>query len=154
MSFKRVNYRELNSRQQEAYNFQKVSGVLADFGFTTIRLSDDWQGADFIAQHIDGKQFLKIQLKGRCTLAQKYEGKDIYICFCEAGCWYLVPHDELLSWVKGNMSVVSSASWTKGGQYSFPSLSAALKGKLEQYKLVVAEPMLHVDDADFGGPAT
>jgi hypothetical protein len=35
--------------------------VLADYGFLTMRLSDDWQGADFIAQHIDGA-FLKVQL--------------------------------------------------------------------------------------------
>jgi hypothetical protein len=47
--FKRVGYRDLNSRQQEAFNFQKVSAVLADYGFTTIRLSSDWRGADFIA---------------------------------------------------------------------------------------------------------
>lgn len=145
MSFKRVHYTDLNSRQQESYNFQKVSGVLADYGFTTIRLSDDWQGADFIAQHIDGKQFLKVQLKGRCTLAQKYEGKDIFICFNEAESWYLVPHDDLLSWVAANMSVVSSASWTTGGQYSFPSLSAALRAHLEQYKLVVAQPTVQAD---------
>ncbi len=145
MGFKQVHYGELNSRQQEAYNFQKVSGVLADFGFTTIRLSDDWQGADFIAQHIDGKQFLKVQLKGRCTLAQKYEGKDIYICFNDSGFWYLVPHDELLSWVKENMRVASTASWTTGGLYSFPTLSAAMRAQLEPYKLVVEPPAVQAD---------
>ncbi|AOF82135.1 hypothetical protein BSY238_1960 [Methyloversatilis sp. RAC08] len=74
-----VQYASLNARQKKSYNFQKVSGVLADYGFTTIRLSDDWQGADFIAQHIDGQQFVKAQLKGRCTLAKKYMGKDLYI---------------------------------------------------------------------------
>jgi hypothetical protein len=81
MKLQLVQYAKLNAWQQESYNFQKVSGVLADYGFTTIRLSDDWQGADFIAQHIDGQQFLKVQLKGRCTLAKKYRGKDLYICF-------------------------------------------------------------------------
>ena len=50
----RIRYADLNARQKENYNFQKVSAVLADFGFTTLRLTDDWQGADFIAQHIDG----------------------------------------------------------------------------------------------------
>lgn len=50
----RICYNELNSRQQENYNFQKVSAVLADYGFVTMRLNDDWQGADFIAIHIDG----------------------------------------------------------------------------------------------------
>jgi hypothetical protein len=43
--FKRVAYRSLNSRQKEAFNFQKVSAVLADYGFTTIRLTSDWRGA-------------------------------------------------------------------------------------------------------------
>jgi hypothetical protein len=65
--FKRVPYSSLNSKQQEGHNFQKVSAVLADYGFVTIRLSSDWHGADFIAQHVDGTTFLKIQLKGRLT---------------------------------------------------------------------------------------
>ena len=45
--FKRVEYKSLNPRQQESYNFQKVAAALADYGFTAIRLSDDWRGADF-----------------------------------------------------------------------------------------------------------
>ena len=43
MKFDRKAYRDLNSRQQENYNFQKVSAVLADYGFATLRLSADWQ---------------------------------------------------------------------------------------------------------------
>ena len=31
--FKRISYNELNSRQQENYNFQKVVALLADYGF-------------------------------------------------------------------------------------------------------------------------
>jgi hypothetical protein len=67
--FKRVAYRNLNSRQKEAFNFQKVSAVLADY--TTIRLLSDWRGADFIAQHFDGTTFLKIQLKSRLTFSEE-----------------------------------------------------------------------------------
>jgi len=63
--FSRVAYSDLNSRQKENYNFQKVAARLADYGFNSIRLTDDWQGADFIAVHIDGETFLKVQLKGR-----------------------------------------------------------------------------------------
>jgi hypothetical protein len=59
MTFNRIEYESLNSRQREAFNFQKVSAVLADYGFITIRLSSDWRGADFIAQHVDGT-FLKV----------------------------------------------------------------------------------------------
>ena len=35
--YAKIPYGELNSQQQEAYNFQKVSSVLADFGYFTIR---------------------------------------------------------------------------------------------------------------------
>ena len=54
MSFplKKIPYKDLNSRQKENYNFQKVAGELADYGFNCLRLTDDWQGADFIACHI------------------------------------------------------------------------------------------------------
>lgn len=75
-SFERVTYDSLNARQQEAYNFQKVSAVLADYGFVTIRLTSDWQGADFIAQHKDG-EFLKVQLgpaQGAAHLPQEVLG--------------------------------------------------------------------------------
>ena len=62
-----------------------------------MRLSDDWQGADFIAQHIDGETFLKVQLKGRLTFSKKYMDKDLYIAFFENPDWYLFPHDEVLA---------------------------------------------------------
>ena len=91
-----INYRDLNARQQEAYNFQKISAVLADYGFITMRLSSDWRGADFIAQHFDGATFLPVQLKGRLTFDRKYEGRGLHICFPNYGAWYLYPHDELL----------------------------------------------------------
>ncbi len=44
MKLQRIQYAELNSRQQEIFNFQKVAGLLADFGFNCIKLADDWQG--------------------------------------------------------------------------------------------------------------
>ena len=71
-SLQRVRYEDLSSRQQESHNFQKASAVLADYGFTTIRLTDDWRGADFIAQHIDGTTFLKVQLKGRAKIGRAH----------------------------------------------------------------------------------
>ena len=55
MKLVKIRYQDLNSRQQESFNYQKISGVLADYGFVTIRLSDDWKGADFLAQHIHGE---------------------------------------------------------------------------------------------------
>ena len=34
---RRVDYRELNSKQKEIYNFQKVAARLADYGFNCIK---------------------------------------------------------------------------------------------------------------------
>jgi hypothetical protein len=67
--FSRFPYRKLNSRQKENYNFQKVSAVLAEYGFSTIRLSDDWNGTDFIAQHANGHRVLRVQLRSRVRIS-------------------------------------------------------------------------------------
>ena len=85
----KIDYGGLNARQKETFNFQKVSAVFAEYGFATIKLNDDWQGADFIAQHIDGQTYLKVQLKGRLTFSKKYVGKDLFVCFPYDHQWYL-----------------------------------------------------------------
>jgi hypothetical protein len=103
--FEKVDYKSLNARQKEQFNFQKVSAVLADYGFRTIALGDDWQGADFIAHHIDGVEFLKVQLKGRLSFDKKYEGKDLWVCFRDVDKWYLYPHDDLLREVLADTNV-------------------------------------------------
>ena len=96
INFALIDYQQLNARQKENYNFLKVSAVLADYGFVTMRLSDDWQGADFIAQHVDGVKFLRVQLKGRLTFCRKYEGKNLQVAFPHKRHWYLYSHDKLL----------------------------------------------------------
>ena len=63
MKFEKIRYEDLNAKQKEIYNFQKVSALLADYGFTTIKLADDWNGADFLALHCAGKMTLIVQLK-------------------------------------------------------------------------------------------
>ena len=133
--FERIRYKELNSRQQESYNFQKVSAVLADYGFATIRLSDDWQGADFIAQHKDGKTFLKVQLKGRLSFFKKYQGRELYICFPHGAGWFLFPHDEILEQAMKLHAFGETESWVDGHGYSFPSLPKKLLPLLEPYHL-------------------
>ena len=54
-----IDPNKLNGKQKEIYNFQKSASLLADYGFNCIKLSDDWQGADFLAHHFDGKTTLK-----------------------------------------------------------------------------------------------
>lgn len=132
--FKRIAYEELNSRQQENFNFQKVSAVLADYGFTTIRLTDDWNGADFLALRTSGET-LKIQLKGRLTFDKKYEGRDIWLCFPSREQWYLFPHDEVLKRVFAVTDFGSSESWVKAGGYSVGNLSQQLQALLEPWRI-------------------
>ena len=131
-----IQYRNLNARQKENYNFLKLSGVLADFGFVTMRVSADWEGADFIAQHNGGNLFLKVQLKSRLTLSKKYEGKDIYIAFRNGSGadsdWYLFPHDDVLERVKS--SIGSTRSWGSGN-YSWGRLSQNMRRLLDPYRI-------------------
>ncbi|KAB0663966.1 hypothetical protein F6V25_14215 [Oryzomonas japonica] len=119
----KIKYNSLNSRQKENYNFHKVAAVLADYGFTSIRLSDDWQSADFIAQHIDGETFLKIQLKGRMSIDKKYIGKNIHICFPYGNAWYLFPHDEVVEYLLSSSNIGKTVSWIENGAYSFKIIS-------------------------------
>ncbi|WP_394693078.1 hypothetical protein [Hyphobacterium sp.] len=133
--FQRIEYKDLNSRQKENYNFQKVAGELADFGYNCLRLNDDWQGADFIACHIDGNRFLKIQLKGRMTIDSKYLGKDIYIAFLDGDVCYVYPHDTVLNAVLSLNKINSSRAWTGTKAYSWPRLSKWSRAMLEEYKV-------------------
>ncbi len=95
MQLNKVNYKELNAKQKENYNFHKVAAALAEYGYNSMRLNDDWQGADFIA--VKGDEMLKIQLKGRFTVDEKYRGKDIYISFIEDGKIKIYKHDEAVN---------------------------------------------------------
>ncbi len=126
--FQLVDYRSLNSRQKENYNFHKVSAVLADYGFTTLRLSSDWKGADFIADHTDGKLFLKVQLKGVLTVDAKYQDKDIWICFRRKERWFLYPHDDFLKWALNHTNIANTKGFElskdgrlQKGVYTWPS---------------------------------
>ncbi len=147
MKLKLVTYSELNARQKENYNFQKVSAILADYGFVTLRLTDDWHGADFIAQHIDGERFLKVQLKGRLTFCKKYIGKSLYIAFYEVGEWYLLPHDEVLELVIESSSMAGSKSWAEDGEYSFSRLSKRMKVILQPYRIFPNSEAVPADHA-------
>lgn len=130
-----IRYADLNAKQKEIYNFQKIAAALADYGFNCIKLQDDWQGADFLAYHKDGSQTLRVQLKGRVTIDRKYLGRDLYIAFpFGEGVWYLVPHDELVRQIGEHTNWLNTPSW-KRGAYSSVSLNPQLRDALEPYKL-------------------
>ena len=133
--YQRVLYENLNSRQKENFNFQKVAAELADYGFNCIWLNDDWQGADFIACHIDGNTFMKVQLKGRLTLDKKYNDKDIHIAFRQIDQWYVYPHDALRDELLSLGVMVGSKSWEVEGAYSWPKVPKQIQARLEQYAI-------------------
>ena len=133
-----IRYAELNAKQKEIYNFQKIAADLADYGFNCIKLQDDWQGADFLAYHKDGSQTLRVQLKGRVTIDKKYLGRDLHIAFPfrdgSRRVWYLVPHDELVEHIGEHTNWLNTPSW-KRGAYSSVSLNPQLRVALESYRL-------------------
>lgn len=132
MRLQKINYKKLNARQKESYNFQKISAVLADYGYTTIKLTDDWKNADFIAQNTDGN-ILKVQLKSRLIISNKYLKKRIYIAFREESDYYIYPHDKVFKKIVPNIK--KTASWKNHKQYSFAKLSAINKILLSPYKI-------------------
>jgi len=135
MQLRKIDYNKLNSRQKEIFNFQKISGVLAEYGFNCIKLADDWQGADFLAYHIDRLDTLKVQLKSRLTIDDKYKGKELFVAFPLNGHWYLVEHDTLIEKAGQHTSWLNTDSWVKKGCYHSAAPSARLIQSLSENKL-------------------
>jgi len=132
----RVEYTELNARQKESYNFQKVAARLADYGFNSIRLTDDWQGADFIAVHINGETFLKVQLKGRLIIDRKYQGKGIHVAFLHGDELYLYDHDALVRFMEDNAKIgTTSVSWHEQGFRTWPNPPSWAITYLEDFRI-------------------
>ena len=115
-----VPYENLNARQKENHNYHHIANILAKRGFNCIRLSDDWQGADFLAVHVDGET-LRVQLKGRWEINKKYVGKELHIAFPSPhggeGC-YVIWHDALVELLEANTKALDSASWQERGIYN------------------------------------
>ena len=135
MKLNRIAYKDLNARQKENYNFQKVAAILADYGFNCRWVTDDREGADFIACHIDGDTFLKVQLKGRLTFDKKYEDKNIHITFRDGDCYYLYPHDEVLKAFLKRGIIGGTRSWDDKGLYHIKHVPEKHKDIMEPYKL-------------------
>jgi hypothetical protein len=133
--FYKINYDELSGKAKETYNFQKVSAVLADYGYATNWLNIDFESADFIATHFDGYNILKVQLKGRFSIYKKYIGKDIYICFPYKKSFYMIPHDKMVEIVEKKTIWLDSSSWKENGFYHSHRPSRELVEEIEKYKL-------------------
>jgi frataxin-like iron-binding protein CyaY len=133
--FKKVTYKSLNARQKELFNFQKIAATLADCGFNCIKLADDWQGADFLAYHVNDTITLKVQLKSRLTIDRKYCDKDIWMAFPHEGYWYLIEHHQLVEKVGKHTRWLNSDSWKNKGGYSSISINADLLKSLAEDRL-------------------
>lgn len=132
MKLEPIKYQDLNAKVKETYNFHKIAAILADYGYNSIWLSNDWNGADFIAVHIDGVSDIKIQLKGGISFAQKYRGKNLYIGFIEQGDLYLYPHDDVLEQVE---PVISDKKWIEKGTYFQTKITSRFIDVLAPYKI-------------------
>ena len=130
-SFKRIEYTALNSRQRENYNFAKVAARLADYGFNCLRLTDDWNGADFIAVHIGGQNNnnISVQLKGSMAIYRKYVGKGLHVAFIDGDDCYVYPHDEL---VAAFVERRGNADWPDGPWPTVPRWATEF---LQPYKI-------------------
>lgn len=137
MDINKINYSELNNRQKEIYNFQKVAAILAEYGFNCIKLTDDWGGADFLADHINGDTH-KVQLKSRITISKKYKRleDDIYMTFPIAEDWYYIEHEKLVELVKKHTHWCDSKSWKNDGEYHSEKGNSNLRKALKvKYQL-------------------
>jgi len=114
-NFTKIKYSQLNSKQKENYNFHKVASALADYGYDSMRLNNDWQGADFIA--VKNDEMLKVQLKSRFTVDKKYIGKYIVIAFIENSIVKIYKHDDAVEMLPEN--ILDSSSWSEKGGYSW-----------------------------------
>ena len=95
-NFKKVEYIALGNKIQEVYNMAHTAHILAQYGYECITISNDSYGPDFLAIHYGDFNVLKIQLKGRPTLAYKYYGKDIIIAWIQEGQLWMINHDEIV----------------------------------------------------------
>lgn len=134
-----VVYAELNAKQKEIYNFQKVAGLLADHGFNCIKLTDDWKGADFLADHFANELTLRVQLKSCLTVDMKYVGKELFMAFPVDNVWYLLPHDILLDLVGAHTNALNTVGWTKKGLFWTSTPNAALRTSISDYEITAPQ---------------
>jgi hypothetical protein len=131
---KKFNYSDLTSKQQEAYNYQKVAWVFADYGYTTIKLDDDRNWADFIGiSTVDWVNDIKVQLKSRLTFWKKYQNKWLFICFIDRWSWcvYCYDHDKLLEVFTSKWNIKHTDSRKSKWVYFFPTISEKHKEYLK-----------------------
>ena len=133
---------DLDNKQREAYHYQKVSAILADYGLTCTWLIADWRGADFVAVGVDGT-VLKIQLKsGGYEINKKYCAfKDLWMLFPNGEDWYLIKHNDLVMKAGKTTNFLNTKAWTENGKFTISSadpkrpIPNQLEKSLSKYKI-------------------
>jgi hypothetical protein len=107
-------------------------------------------GVDLILYNEVTNDVLKVQLKSRWTIDTKYLKRGIAIAFPDRGCWYLVPHDDLVIMAE-RYGFTARNSWTKpNGAYSYAPLSKRMVEDLQPFRFE-SFAQLAEDAADAGG---
>lgn len=134
ITFELAHYEDLNAKQKEIYNFQKLAATLAEYGFNCIKLADDWQGADFLAYHPKGDTTLRVQLKSRITIQKKYQNKNIWVAFPYERSWYLIEHDRLVEKIGQHTRWLETSSWKDMGIFHSMTINHELLNSLVENK--------------------
>lgn len=121
----KIDYDNLSGRGKENYNFHEVAAILSKYGYNSIRLTDDWNGADFVAiPDSPLKETLYVQLKSAPTIKKSYmQFENLFIAFPETSKsgerkWYLILHRDLVeSFSHHGRSADGEIAWKKDGVY-------------------------------------
>ena len=135
MPWDRIEYRDLTAKQKEAFNFAKLSAVLADYGFSCTRVVDDDKGPDFVAYHAPSGKLLRVQQKSALSVHQAYEGKGLWIAFHVDQIWYLLKHDRLRDIVACTTNMLNTATARRERRAFSHHPSKRLLAKLEPYRM-------------------
>ena len=123
----------------ESANRGEVTALLIRSGFRVYRPEADVYGEDLVVWSPNSETFHAVQLKGRPIVDKaKYGGRNIWMLFPSARYnpsvsrdWFLVPHDEFLSWVAERHTSVATT-----GHWSYPTISKDLAIFLQPYVIV------------------
>ena len=133
MNREKVSYSDLNARAQENYLYAMLAAQLAPYGYTCLRLSDDYNGADLIALR-EGEEAMHIQLKGRVTIKSEYQSKGLYMAFPINGEFYVLLHDDLVD-ICGNRGYLETRAWREQGKWHVGNPPKAMIETLKPFKL-------------------
>lgn len=139
MPWDRVDYKDLTAKQKEAFNFAKLSAVLADYGFSCTRVVDDDKGPDFVAYHAPSGRMLPVQQKSALSVHKVYEGKGLWIAFHVDQIWYLLEHDRLRDFVAELTNMLNTATAEREGRIFSHRPPKRLLAALEPYRMSAAK---------------